>query len=874
MPADCAGTRSQPAPKVGARCSKGLGGAQRGLHQREELEVDLPAFEPDAARWPAGEARDRALELSGGAPLETLVTLSQTRSVRLLYAGERLIAELSLDRVVIALGSSRAEHIDLEVEAEAKGDGGVDEIRALAEWFESELCLTPQPLSKFERALALLRDADEPGGGPATSQDEAAADDERLRPGDRAIVERVAATARTTQARRARLLLAWDDGADVRELQESLGYSRSSVYFWIDAYARKGLDVFPPNVLAQAEAAPPADEAPAPRRPRAGRPAPTLTPGPTEAVAAEPPPDEAAPEPPPPIPMAELMRRYDVDLAHGRHVADLAMRLFDLTAGLHHLPAASRKLLEKAGLLHNLGLATDPERHHTVGRDLLLATPVVELADLQRRMIAATIFLHRKRISPRKLEKEVVASLPDATRAETLELAALIRIADGLDYSLSQTTRIVGGRVSPITVDVILSGPLSAEDAARAQTKADLWDQLHSVPFRYISVSGDPLAAQVRPDQGSNAHEEGAADPDEAGGAPEEVAPPEAEAAPAVTESRPPVAPEESPLLASALAGVPPTAPGIRPDDATAEAGRKVLAFHLARMLKHEPGARQGEDIEEVHDMRVAARRLRSAFRVFDESFQKGALAPYLKHLRRVGETLGAVRDLDVLMDNARNYQAGLPADQSDAVEPLVQAWAAQREVARRNLIRYLNSEGYSRFTAAFAEFVTSPGTGARRPDPERPEPYLARHVAPRLIYTAFERVRSYETLLDQPSLELLHALRIEGKRLRYTLEFLREVLGPESALVIAETTALQDHLGALHDADVAEMLLRNFLNGTLAPGPKHAARPRVLAPGVALYLATRQGELQRLLTTFPDAWARFNRPEVRQSLALAVSVL
>ena len=272
--------------------------------------------------------------------------------------------------------------------------------------------------------------------------------------------------------------------------------------------------------------------------------------------------------------------------------------------------------------------------------------------------------------------------------------------------------------------------------------------------------------------------------------------------------------------------------------------------------------------------MRVAVRRLRSAFRVFGDAFHSAALAPFTKRLRRAGEVLGAVRDLDVLSANARRYQADLPAGQSHALEPLLQAWAAQREVARRRLIEYLNGDGYAGFTAAFAEFVTAPGEGARRPDPAGPEPYLVRHVAPRLIYTAFERVRAYEPLLAEPYLELLHALRIEGKRLRYTLEFLREVLGPEAALVITETTALQDHLGNLHDADVAELLLRNFLNGMPAPGPKGAPRPRVLAPGVASYLAARQVELQDLLLGFPAAWARFNRPEVRQSLALAVSVL
>ena len=64
---------------------------------------------------------------------------------------------------------------------------------------------------------------------------------------------------------------------------------------------------------------------------------------------------------------------------------------------------------------------------------------------------------------------------------------------------------------------------------------------------------------------------------------------------------------------------------GVLPDDAMAEAARKVLLFHFERMLLHEPGSRLGETIEAVHDMRVATRRMRSAFRLFKPFFKNNA---------------------------------------------------------------------------------------------------------------------------------------------------------------------------------------------------------------------------------------------------------
>ncbi len=80
---------------------------------------------------------------------------------------------------------------------------------------------------------------------------------------------------------------------------------------------------------------------------------------------------------------------------------------------------------------------------------------------------------------------------------------------------------------------------------------------------------------------------------------------------------------------------------GILPDDSLAEAGRKVMRYHFAQMLRHEEGTRLGEDIEALHDMRVATRRLRAAFEVFGEAFEPDALKPHLKGLRATGRALG-----------------------------------------------------------------------------------------------------------------------------------------------------------------------------------------------------------------------------------------
>ena len=94
------------------------------------------------------------------------------------------------------------------------------------------------------------------------------------------------------------------------------------------------------------------------------------------------------------------------------------------------------------------------------------------------------------------------------------------------------------------------------------------------------------------------------------------------------------------------------------PDEAMSEAGRKAMYTHFLKMLANEAGTRLGEDIEALHDMRVSTRRMRAAYRIFADYYDPKIFAPFNKGLRRTGAMLGAVRDLDVLLEKAEAWQA------------------------------------------------------------------------------------------------------------------------------------------------------------------------------------------------------------------------
>lgn len=313
---------------------------------------------------------------------------------------------------------------------------------------------------------------------------------------------------------------------------------------------------------------------------------------------------------------------------------------------------------------------------------------------------------------------------------------------------------------------------------------------------------------------------------------------------------------------------------GLEPSDTLAEAGRKVLSFYFGQMLTHEPGTCLGSDTESVHDMRVATRRMRAALQVFDSGFSKKAIKPLRSGLRTTGRVLGEVRDLDVLLENLHQYRQSLPEREQSGLQPLLELWLAEREEAREELLTYLHSKKYRRFKQDLLKFVITADRGAKSIPDDGLARYQLPYLVPCLIYERFKDVHAYDELLEEASLDTLHKLRITFKQLRYALEYFAEILGEEGKLVIEEVKALQDHLGELNDARVASDLLRVLLVDWDKKQRRLPQVERQNSTQLAAYLQAKLEEQQHLLETFPQAWARFNHPELRRNLALAIAVL
>lgn len=835
---------------------KGLGAtavAGSAVHRRDEREIALPELLLNPVAWPPSDARELALDLTRGAPLQPLFDLNQSRAKANLMDGARRVGEWSLDEVRAVVGKRPAFYYELEIELGP--DGLESDLERVARALQGEHGLEPEPCSKFIRALDMLRLR-------GTAIEGGCSD------GERAELAVYASGTDPELARRAGAVLAWADGLPTREIVARTGLSSGRVRFWLREFRARRMGIFAPGAASEepeTEHPTPAAAptvAPAVQKPRtstrrmrsvdsverapgAAVP-PPARPAPEPQLQAQADNSSAIPEPPPAAPpgasgrkkskaaakaglptVTDFARVHGVNSPRARHVADNAGALFDSLRRVHDLPRKRRKLLRIAAVLAGVGATQDREEPERAGRDLILAQPLHDVTTEDRLELACIVALQREKMKPAK--EPALEALEPKRRKEAIALACLLQIASALTYEDGRSTRIAKAEcrgAEPCTV--ALQGPAAEADVRRANSRARHWREHMKHQLTFVAVRPEPLEGALAAEPGP-------------------------------------------PLALPEPAGPVPALPPVEPDDPMAEAGRKVMFTHFMKMLANEDGTRAGEDIEFLHDMRVSTRRLRAAYRVFEPFYEKEAIAKFNKELRRAGATLGAVRDLDVLIEKAQTYEASLAPEAGLRLAPLLDHWGSQREAARAELLAYLNGDGYRRLVENFRTFLLTPGAGAAPIPAGEPIAHQVRHVIPRLVMERYEQVRAYETVLATAPITTYHMLRIDCKRLRYALEFFSKLLGPGAGDVIKQVTAMQELLGAMQDAHVAEGLIVAFLSDNRPKAVRGRKNPEPME-GVEAYLLTQQQIQADLLATFDAPWATLTGPDFRRALGLALA--
>jgi CHAD domain-containing protein len=256
---------------------------------------------------------------------------------------------------------------------------------------------------------------------------------------------------------------------------------------------------------------------------------------------------------------------------------------------------------------------------------------------------------------------------------------------------------------------------------------------------------------------------------------------------------------------------------------------------HLDKVLQHEPEVLTDKDPEELHQMRVGMRRLRSAITGF---------APVLdlpngtqnKNIGKVSRCLGELRDLDVLLEAIdQRYYPNLPSKEQKAIKQVLSELNLQRQQTFKQVKKTLESKKYRQLKQELQQWLDSPRyTKIEQlpieevlPDlllPQISQLFLhpgwqvgIEHLQTELTQNGSEQLSS-ETVeqILQVEGETIHDLRKQVKRVRYLMNLFTDFYGATYSAYLQDMKDIQEYLGDIQDSHVLEVVMTNVLKSDI----------------------------------------------------------
>lgn len=309
--------------------------------------------------------------------------------------------------------------------------------------------------------------------------------------------------------------------------------------------------------------------------------------------------------------------------------------------------------------------------------------------------------------------------------------------------------------------------------------------------------------------------------------------------------------PDPTPKVARALgsrARRPPeiVAEELAPGASAGEVVRRALADAVIRLLRHDAGVRLRPDPDEVHQARVAVRRLRSFLRTFLPIMDIDWASALRQDLDQLADDFGAVRDADVRIERLRARTQTLHQPDRAAARRIQAIAQAHRDDAMRHVSETISSRSYVDLLKRLVDAARVPSLA-----PIAAEPAIM--ALPPLVASLWRNARNrVEQFGDRPSDRQLHKLRIRAKRCRYAAEALAPVIGKRARAFSKAAAALQEVLGEHHDAVVTQdWLKRNVPAGKLSFAAGQLCALELTAEGEAY-------------SRWREAWRAFDRKKLR----------
>ncbi len=287
--------------------------------------------------------------------------------------------------------------------------------------------------------------------------------------------------------------------------------------------------------------------------------------------------------------------------------------------------------------------------------------------------------------------------------------------------------------------------------------------------------------------------------------------------------------------------------------DSVDHAVRAILRDLLAKIEVSAERVLKGTDPDDIHDLRVATRRTRTILGQVRGVFPKATIRPFRQGFRRIGDITGPCRDLDVWLEAIDEDRGTSDSDDTISLDPLEDLIRRYRDTARIQVATDLQAPWFPALLSQRGTFLETP--------PETRSEKASRAITPvaaARILKAHQRLLKHGNALpEKPLAAQFHRLRIDGKKLRYLLEFFGELFDSDrSHQLIEDLKRLQDVLGGINDRAI-QLKALEALEENLEPAV-------VLA--VDRHRLFLQHRLEGFHSTFADEFRAFAEPEVTRS--------
>ncbi|HEX9023325.1 MAG TPA: CHAD domain-containing protein [Geobacteraceae bacterium] len=231
-------------------------------------------------------------------------------------------------------------------------------------------------------------------------------------------------------------------------------------------------------------------------------------------------------------------------------------------------------------------------------------------------------------------------------------------------------------------------------------------------------------------------------------------------------------------------------------------AARTLLAQRVEDFFRHRDRALKTSDPEEIHDLRVASRRLREGLALFASCYPGVRVAPLGRRLKRVTRLLGEIRNTDEAIIFFTALAEEIDAEHGKEMERILASFREKRGKELKMLESGLHDLAPDSLRRLFRQVTSAPSLFSPEEGGDLFVP-LAQFAGEALKARLAAVLKLLYEATHPDASEAQHLLRIAVKHFRYRLEILSFLIGPRYDDIHETLKAYQDVLGTVHDLDV-----------------------------------------------------------------------